>query len=111
MNNFLSAIENEEQLLLSNSHITSNGTYNPEFEMNTLPRPHIINGIDALSATVIHDIRGVEENDGNVSHLPHNYHEENICDIPVTELRNCIEELKTDNDKGFKTGFAVRYKM
>ena len=104
-------MEDQEQLLLSNRHIRSNGTYNPEFEMNTLPRPHIINEIDSLSATVIHEIRGYDNNDRNIVHSLHNYHEENSCDIQVTELLNRIEELKKDNDQGFKREFAVRFKM
>ncbi|XP_078328083.1 uncharacterized protein LOC144623517 [Crassostrea virginica] len=103
---FVSTIENEEQLLLSNRHFTSNGTYNPEFEMNTLPRPHIINEIDSLSATVIHDIRDYDNNDRNIVHSLHNYLEENSFDIQVTELLNRIEKLEKDNDQGFKTEFA-----
>ena len=79
--------------------------------MNSLPRPHIINDIDTFSATVIHDIRGYDNNDRNTSHLPNTNHEETSCDIQVTELLNRIEELKKDNDQGFKTEFAVRYKM
>ena len=98
-------------MLHSNRHFTSNGTYNPEFEMNTLPRPHIINEIDSLSATVIHEIRDYDNNEQNTVHSLHNYHEENCCDIQVTELLNRIEELKKDNDTGFKREFAVRFKM
>ncbi|XP_078328937.1 receptor-type tyrosine-protein phosphatase T-like isoform X1 [Crassostrea virginica] len=104
---FVSTMEDQEQLLLSNRHNRSNGTYNPEFEMNTLPRPHIINEIDSLSATVIHENRGYDNNDRNIVHSLHNYHEENSCDIQVTELLNRIEELKKDNEQGFKREFAL----
>ena len=76
--------------------------------MNTLPRPHIINEIDSLSATV--DIRGYDNNDRNTIHSLHNYREENSFDIQVTELLNRIEELGKDNDRGFKKEFAVRFK-
>ena len=79
--------------------------------MNTLPRPHIINEIDSLSATVIHDIRGYDNNDRNTIHSLQNYHEEHSFDIQVTELLNRIENLGKDNDRGFKKEFEVRFKM
>ena len=79
--------------------------------MNTLPRPHIINGLDHLSATIIHDIRDHDNDDGNVNNFSKNYQEEKSCDVPVIELLSRIEEMKRDNDKGFKTEFAVRLKM
>ena len=79
--------------------------------MNTLPRPHIINGLDHLSATIIHDIRDHDNNDGNVNSFPKHFQEEKSCDVPVIELLSRIEKMKRDNDKGFKTEFAVRLKM
>ena len=79
--------------------------------MNNLPRPHIINEIDSLSATVMHGIRGYDNNDRNTVHSLHNYHEENSSDIQVTELLNRIEELEKDNDQGFKRESAVHFKM
>ncbi|XP_078328941.1 receptor-type tyrosine-protein phosphatase T-like [Crassostrea virginica] len=75
--------------------------------MNTLPRPHAINGLDHLSATIIHDIRDHDNDDGNVNNFTKNYQEEKSCDVPVMELLSRIEEMKKDNDKGFKTEFAL----
>nr|XP_022306729.1 receptor-type tyrosine-protein phosphatase T-like isoform X1 [Crassostrea virginica] len=103
----VSTIPNLQDSLLPHRYIASNGTYNPEFEMNTLPRPHIINGLDHLSATIIHDIRDYDNNDGNVNNFPKNFQEEKSCDVPVIELLSRIAKMKRDNDKGFKTEFAL----
>ena len=79
--------------------------------MSTLPRPHVINGLDHLSASIIHDLRDYDNNDGDVNNFPKNVQEEKSCDVPVVELLSRIENMKRDNDKGFKTEFAVRLKM
>lgn len=80
-------------------------------EMNTLPRPHIINGIDNLLATIIHDIRDHVNSNGHVNDFFNNYQEEKSRGVPVIELVSRIEKIRRGNDKGFKTEFTVRLKM
>lgn len=40
-----------------------------------------------------------------------NYQEEKSRGVPVIELVSRIEKLRKDNDKDFKTKFAMRLKM
>ena len=61
-------------------------------EMNSLPRPHIINGIENLLATIIHDIRDHVNSNGHVNDFFNNYQEEESRGVPVIELVSRIEK-------------------